>query len=185
MPDTAGRYYVLQFVDAWTNNFAYVGQRATGTGGGDFLLVPPGWDGDPPAGATVIRVPTTVASIVGRWACAGDDDLPAVHALQDATTLTPAATPAAPRPGSRRPTAACRATLVVLREAADVVAAVPARRRATAPLQAALRPARAADASVALRRARSPTTGSSRRCAAATDAADGARPDSHAGTAPR
>src|SRR4051794_34559580 len=24
VPDAAGRYYVLQFVDAWTNNFAYV-----------------------------------------------------------------------------------------------------------------------------------------------------------------
>ena len=33
VPDTAGRYYVLQFVDAWTNNFAYVGHRATGTEG--------------------------------------------------------------------------------------------------------------------------------------------------------
>jgi hypothetical protein len=42
VPDTGGRYYVLQFVDAWTNNFAYVGHRATGTGEGDFLLVPPG-----------------------------------------------------------------------------------------------------------------------------------------------
>ena len=30
VPDTADRYYVLQFVDAWTNNFAYVGHRATG-----------------------------------------------------------------------------------------------------------------------------------------------------------
>jgi hypothetical protein len=28
VPDTGGRYYVLQFVDAWTNNFAYVGRRA-------------------------------------------------------------------------------------------------------------------------------------------------------------
>jgi hypothetical protein len=27
VPATAGRYYVLQFVDAWTNNFAYVGHR--------------------------------------------------------------------------------------------------------------------------------------------------------------
>ncbi|ANS26151.1 hypothetical protein R1CP_07150 [Rhodococcus opacus] len=27
VPDAAGRYYVLQFVDAWTNNFAYVGHR--------------------------------------------------------------------------------------------------------------------------------------------------------------
>lgn len=43
VPDTAGRYYVLQFVDAWTNNFAYVGRRATGTAAGRFLLAPPGW----------------------------------------------------------------------------------------------------------------------------------------------
>jgi hypothetical protein len=89
VPDTGGRYYVLQFVDAWTNNFAYVGHRATGTAEGDFLLVPPDWDGAAPEAHTVIRFPTTVASIVGRWSVAGDDDLPAVHALQDATTLTP------------------------------------------------------------------------------------------------
>jgi hypothetical protein len=43
VPDADGRYYVLQFVDAWTNNFAYVGHRATGTDAGSFLLVPPGW----------------------------------------------------------------------------------------------------------------------------------------------
>lgn len=88
VPDTAGRYYVLQFVDAWTNNFAYVGHRSTGTGAGDFLLVPQNWDGDAPAGTTVIRFPTRIASIVGRWACAGEADLDSVHALQDATTLT-------------------------------------------------------------------------------------------------
>jgi hypothetical protein len=39
VPDTAGRYYVLQFVDAWTNNFAYVGRRATGTATGAPRLV--------------------------------------------------------------------------------------------------------------------------------------------------
>ena len=89
VPDTAGRYYVLQFVDAWTNNFAYVGHRATGTEEGDFLLVPPGWEGEFPQHHTVIRFPTTVASIVGRWSVASDDDLPTVHLLQDATTLTP------------------------------------------------------------------------------------------------
>ena len=89
VPDTAGRYYVLQFVDAWTDNFAYVGHRATGTAAGDYLLVPPDWSGEAPDGATVITFPTTIAAIVGRWACAGDADLPVVHALQDATTLTP------------------------------------------------------------------------------------------------
>jgi hypothetical protein len=88
VPDADGRYYVLQFVDAWTNNFAYVGRRATGTAAGSFLLVPPGWDGAEPSDATVIRFPTAVATIVGRWAVEGEDDLPAVRALQQGLTLT-------------------------------------------------------------------------------------------------
>ncbi|MFD3743874.1 DUF1254 domain-containing protein [Nocardia sp. NPDC058633] len=89
VPDTGDRYYVMQFIDAWTDNFAYVGKRATGNRAGDYLLVPPGWDGTVPEDTTVIRFPTAVGVIVGRWACAGEADLPAVHALQDATTLTP------------------------------------------------------------------------------------------------
>ncbi|MFD8571181.1 DUF1254 domain-containing protein [Streptomyces sp. NPDC059639] len=89
VPDTAGRYYVFQFVDAWTNNFAYVGRRATGTAAGTYLLTGPGWSGDVPAGATRIPVPTTVASLVGRWACEGRDDLAAVRDLQRATGLEP------------------------------------------------------------------------------------------------
>src|SRR5690349_17566919 len=99
VPDSAGRYYVLQFVDAWTNNFAYVGRRATGTGAGTFLLVGPDWSGDDP---NVIRFPTTVASIVGRWAVDGEEDLPAVARLQAALTLTPSGAGAgvpAPAPG--------------------------------------------------------------------------------------
>ena len=93
VPDTAGRYYVLQFVDAWTNNFAYVGRRATGTAAGSFLLVPPGWRAGAPPGARVIEFPTTVATIVGRWACNGPADLAAVRALQGALTLEPYGTP--------------------------------------------------------------------------------------------
>ncbi|MFE4952379.1 DUF1254 domain-containing protein [Leifsonia sp. NPDC056665] len=89
VPDTAGRYYVLQFVSAWTDNFAYIGHRATDTKAATYLLVPPEWDGEPCEGETVIHFPTRTASIVGRWAVAGDDDLPAVHALQDAAILTP------------------------------------------------------------------------------------------------
>ncbi|GAA3151985.1 DUF1254 domain-containing protein [Streptomyces rectiviolaceus] len=89
VPDTGGRYYVLQFVDAWTNNFAYVGRRATGTGAASFLLTPPGWDEEVPLGATRISVPTEVATVVGRWACAGPDDVAEVRALQEDTLLEP------------------------------------------------------------------------------------------------
>jgi hypothetical protein len=89
VPAVGERYYVLQFVDAWTNNFAYVGTRATGSQAGRFLLVPPEWEDDEAGdGATVIRFPTRIGTIVGRWAVAGEGDLPAVHALQDALTLT-------------------------------------------------------------------------------------------------
>jgi hypothetical protein len=89
VPDSGGRYYVLQFVDAWTNNFAYVGHRATGTARESFLLVWPGWDGAAPDDVTPIRFPTAVGTIVGRWVVDGDADLPAVRELQRGLTLTP------------------------------------------------------------------------------------------------
>jgi hypothetical protein len=97
VPDTRDRYYVLQFVDAWTNNFAYIGKRATGTGAGAFVLARPGFDGPGPDGARVIHAPTDVFVIVGRLQVDGPDDLPAVHALQDAFSLAPLEpTPSAP-----------------------------------------------------------------------------------------
>ncbi len=89
VPDTHDRYYVLQFVDAWTNNFAYVGRRATGTLAGTYLLASSGWSGSVPERATVIHAPTDVFAIIGRLQVDGDDDLPAVHSLQDAFTLAP------------------------------------------------------------------------------------------------
>ncbi|MGV9867414.1 DUF1254 domain-containing protein [Rhodococcus koreensis] len=89
VPDSGGAYYVLQFVDAWTDNFAYVGKRATGTAAGRYLLTGPGWSGEVPAGATRIAFPTSVGTIVGRWACDGEADLERVTALQSALTLEP------------------------------------------------------------------------------------------------
>jgi hypothetical protein len=88
VPDAHGRYYVMQFIDAWTNNFAYVGHRATGTDAASFLLVAPSWQGEAPPGATVIRFPTAVATILGRWAVDGEADLPAVRQLQEGLKLT-------------------------------------------------------------------------------------------------
>ena len=89
VPDAADRYYVLQFVDAWTNNFAYIGRRATGTAEAEYLLVGEGDDGPVPEGMTVVACPTGVFTIVGRVQVDGEADVPAVHALQDQFTLTP------------------------------------------------------------------------------------------------
>jgi hypothetical protein len=90
VPDTGDRYYVLQFIDTWTNNFAYVGTRASGSSARSYLVTPPGWAGQVPGGRTQIPAPTRIASILGRWACSGTRDLPAVHALQDQLSLHPA-----------------------------------------------------------------------------------------------
>ncbi|MET0579643.1 MAG: DUF1254 domain-containing protein, partial [Ilumatobacteraceae bacterium] len=90
-PDTADRYYVLQFVDVWSNNVAYVGRRATGTAAADWLIAPVGYAGDVPPGTRLIEMPTDVAVIVGRVQVDGAADLPAVHALQDRFVLAPAA----------------------------------------------------------------------------------------------
>ena len=90
VPDTQERYYVLQFVDAWTNNFAYVGKRATGTSEASYLLAPRDYNGEMPEGIKdVIKAPSGVFMIVGRVQVDGEDDLPAVHALQDRFELTP------------------------------------------------------------------------------------------------
>ncbi len=97
VPDTGARYYVLQLVDAWTNNIAYIGTRASGNGAGSFVVVPPGWTGPLPTDATRIDSSTDIVSIVGRFACDGPDDIRNVTALQDRTTITPVHADA-PRP---------------------------------------------------------------------------------------
>ncbi|BAJ29236.1 MULTISPECIES: DUF1254 domain-containing protein [Kitasatospora] len=89
VPDTGGAYDVLQFVDAWTNNFAYVGRRSSGTAEQSWLVAPPGWRGTAPEGVPVISSPTAVAVILGRNYCAGPDDIPRVRELQGQLTLTP------------------------------------------------------------------------------------------------
>lgn len=89
VPETDDRYYVLQFVDAWTNNFAYIGRRATGTAEAHYVLAAHDYQGDAPDGMRVVRAPSGVFVIAGRIAVDGEADLPAVHALQDQFTLTP------------------------------------------------------------------------------------------------
>src|SRR5271163_3107127 len=42
------RYFVFQMLDLYTFNFDYVGTRATGNGGGNFMIAGPGWKGELP-----------------------------------------------------------------------------------------------------------------------------------------
>jgi hypothetical protein len=89
VPAERGRYYVLQFLDAYTNTFAYIGRRTTGTQAGDFALTPPGWQGTLPAGVKRISAPTPTVWMLGRTLVNGPNDVTNVIAIQHGYTATP------------------------------------------------------------------------------------------------
>ena len=88
VPDTYGRYYLLQLLDMWTDSFAGVGKRTTGTGPGDFAVVGPGWRGDLPQGLQRINAPTPFVWVIGRTRTDGPQDYDAVHKVQDGYNMT-------------------------------------------------------------------------------------------------
>jgi hypothetical protein len=90
VPNMRGRYWVIQFNDFYSNSFAYVGQRTTGSAEQRYLLVGPHWTGAATAGMKVIRCPTNIVFLVGRVFVGGESDLADAAALQHEITLTPA-----------------------------------------------------------------------------------------------
>ena len=88
-PNTNGRYYLLPMLDMWTDVFASPGWRTTGTKAANFLLVPPKWNGQVPAGMTRIDAPTPYVWIIGRTKTDGPQDYEAVHAIQKDYKITP------------------------------------------------------------------------------------------------
>jgi hypothetical protein len=87
VPDTDGRYYLLPMLDMWTDVFAVPGKRTTGTGEADFVIAPSGWSGRVPAGATLIKAPSTTVWIIGRTQTNGPADYDSVHQIQAGITL--------------------------------------------------------------------------------------------------
>ena len=106
-PIEQDRYYSLQFIDGYTYNFAYVGSRTTGNGGGKYLLAGPNWKGDKPDGINeVIRSDTELAMVLYRTQLFGPSDLDSVKKIQAGYQVAPLSVylnqpPPAARPGDR------------------------------------------------------------------------------------
>lgn len=88
-PDTQDRYYMLPMLDMWTDVFATVGKRTTGTAAQDHVIVGPGHAGDLPSGVPVIHAPTPIVWIIGRIQTNGRADYDAVAEVQDGMSITP------------------------------------------------------------------------------------------------
>jgi hypothetical protein len=88
-PNTDGRYYLLPMLDMWTDVFASPGWRTTGTQAANYLVTPPSWRGEVPAGMTQISAPTPYVWIIGRTKTDGPPDYDAVHKIQAGYKVTP------------------------------------------------------------------------------------------------
>ncbi len=90
VPEIKGRYYTFQFMDAYSDNFAYVGSRLNHGAAADYAILPPHWSGDVPAGLRKIESTTPVVWLLVRiLAGEVEDDLQAARALQHRCTLAP------------------------------------------------------------------------------------------------
>jgi hypothetical protein len=76
-------------LDAYTNDFIYLGTRATGSSGGTYLLAGPDWKGQVPEGMIKIWSPTNLAWLVTRTLVKGPTDVANVIAIQDQFDVKP------------------------------------------------------------------------------------------------
>jgi len=89
-PDTRGRYMVMQALNMWTDDFASVGSRTTGTEAGNFLIAGPKWSGTPPPDVKeTFRCTKRYAWVLVQIAAGSAADFPEIHLLQDKLALTP------------------------------------------------------------------------------------------------
>ncbi|PZX52050.1 DUF1254 domain-containing protein [Algoriphagus chordae] len=86
----ANRYYSIQFIDAYTFNFDYLGTRTSGNKAGSYLVAGPNWHGDIPEGISrVVKSETNLISAVYRTQLFNPGDLEKVKKIQAAYKMEP------------------------------------------------------------------------------------------------
>jgi hypothetical protein len=84
------RYFSVQLIDYYTQNFDYIGSRTTGNGGGSFLLAGPGWKGATPKGIKkVFRCETELAFPGYRTQLFNPGDIENVRKIQAGYKVQP------------------------------------------------------------------------------------------------
>jgi hypothetical protein len=89
IPDSDGRFYLLQFMDAWTETFADPGKRTTGTADAWFAIVGPNWTGKLPEHVTPLNSATNIVWLLGRTQTNSPSDYEKVRAFQRGMRIMP------------------------------------------------------------------------------------------------
>ncbi|HJS04223.1 MAG TPA: DUF1254 domain-containing protein [Variovorax sp.] len=82
VPPQTGRYFVLELLDTYTNNFHNIGTRNVPAQGGRFALLGPDGTHAAPQGTTPIQCPTALVWVLGRVLVDGDADVVAARGVQ-------------------------------------------------------------------------------------------------------
>ena len=91
MPEIAKeRYYDVQLVDLYTDNYGYVGSRTTGNGAGCYLVAGPDWKEEKPPGiAKAFRCETQFSLVVYRTQLFNPADMENVRKVQHGFRVQP------------------------------------------------------------------------------------------------
>jgi len=87
VPSVHDRYFSIAFMNAFLDNFQYIGARATGGEGGRFWIVGPDFEGGAPPGLGLVRSDTNDVWMLCRTLVTGVEDLPAANEIQDRIAL--------------------------------------------------------------------------------------------------
>ncbi len=88
VPGSGDTYLNVQFMEMYSDIFAYLGTQQNGREAGSYLIVGPGWEGGPPEGiAGLVRSPGPVGFVLMRVGFSDRRNLDDAHRLQDATKL--------------------------------------------------------------------------------------------------
>lgn len=89
VPASDNRYYLLPWLDMWSDVFTVPGSRTTGNGPQTFAIVGPNWQGQLPADVTEYRSPTGEGILIGRIQTNSKADYAAVHKFQNGLKAVP------------------------------------------------------------------------------------------------
>jgi len=78
------RYYSVQLIDLYTQNFGYLGTRSTGNNGGHYMIAGPDWKGQQPTNIDrVVYSESNIAYALYRTQLFDDKDLAKVKQIQN------------------------------------------------------------------------------------------------------